>query len=215
MDWTTALQEIPILIAAWVALFGIDAWRREHSGKRRLELAEDTLALFYEASDVIKVIFSRYNEHQELFNKLYAMRYRFMAQIGKDKAQQFEDLRNIVNEIALAARLLARLWPRDHFRTEEQWNEHRRQIERHEAIFWSGLVEGDRITEKLNAVISEIESTCQAVITGKGTCRAQLEIMAQQLTLRTWQPKAGRSSNVPTRAVAGYFHGEHEELPCS
>lgn len=46
MDWLEVLTQISIL----VAIYGINAWRREYVGKRQLELAEDSLALFYEAS---------------------------------------------------------------------------------------------------------------------------------------------------------------------
>ncbi|WP_446810763.1 hypothetical protein ACH50O_04075 [Methylomonas sp. 2BW1-5-20] len=202
MDWTEGLKQISILIAAWVAVYGIDSWRREHAGKRRIELAEDTLALFYEAVDVINwmrhpmafaaetesiergkhesegdyqarknasVVFVRYQQHQELFNKIHSMRYRFMAQIGKDKAKPFEDLRDIENEIKAAARILARLWSREQFVTPEQWENHQKQIQNYEAVFWSGIEEEDPITPKLNSVIEKIETTCQAVITGKGS----------------------------------------------
>ncbi len=48
------LKEISILIGIWVAIYGIDSWRRESIGKRKIELAEDVLALFYEARDVIR-----------------------------------------------------------------------------------------------------------------------------------------------------------------
>jgi hypothetical protein len=54
------LQSISILGAAWVALYGIDAWRREHIGKRRMELAEEVLALFYQARDAIASIRSSF-----------------------------------------------------------------------------------------------------------------------------------------------------------
>lgn len=202
MDWIELLKQVSVLIAAWVAIYGIDSWRREHTGKRQIELAEDTLALFYEAADSIKlirhplsfttetegiergdresdseyqarknasVVFKRYNDHQELFNKLHAMRYRFMGQIGKQEAKPFDDLRGIVNEITLSARMLARLWVRDQFRTDEQWERHEKQIEKHEAIFWEGLEEEDPINPKLEMVLSEIENTCQRIIAGKGT----------------------------------------------
>jgi hypothetical protein len=207
MDLIEGLKLVSILIPSWVALYGIDSWRREHAGKRRLELAEDTLSLFYEATDVIKymrhpmsfssetasiergdkeneaeyqarknasIVFMRYNEHQELFNKLHSMRYRFMAQIGKEEAKPFDNLRNIVNEITAAARVLARLWPRGQFRTDEQWDKHLMQIEKYEAVFWAGLEEEDPILPKLNTVIFEIESTCQSVIAGKGTLHSAL-----------------------------------------
>jgi hypothetical protein len=172
MDWPEALNQISVLIVAWVAMYGIDSWRREHAGRRRLELAEDSLALFYEAADAIRhmrhpvsysnetdtiergegesdknyqarknasVVFVRYNEHQELFNRIHSMRYRFMAQIGKDEAKPFDELRNIVNEIVLAAQMLARLWPRNSFPTTDHQDKHRQMIEKYEAVFWVGL----------------------------------------------------------------------------
>jgi hypothetical protein len=207
MDWTEGLKQIGILVAAWVAVYGIDSWRREHAGKRRIELAEDSLALFYEAADAIKhirhpfgfssetatvergekesdaeftarknasVVFVRYNQYKELFSKLYAMRYRFMAQIGKAEAKPFDDLHAIINEITGAARVLARLWMRDQFRAEQQWEQHQKQVEKYEAIFWEGLADEDPINPRVTAVIAEIEATCQSVISGKGTLHAFL-----------------------------------------
>lgn len=47
------LGSVAVIIAAVVATFQINAWRREHVGKKRAELAEETLALFYEAQDAI------------------------------------------------------------------------------------------------------------------------------------------------------------------
>ena len=160
MAWVELLNQISIFVAVWVAIYGIDSWRREHTGKRQIELAEDSLALFYEASDAIKhlrhplsftseieplergkyendqefkarenasVVFKRYNEHQELFNKLHAMRYRFMAQIGKNKAKPFDDIRSIINEITTSARILSRLWPRDKFISDNERDSHRKK----------------------------------------------------------------------------------------
>lgn len=209
MDWIQILQQVSILIGIWVAIYGIDAWRREHVGKRQLELAEDTLALFYEAADAVRhmrhpasfghetedvvrseretdaqfqarknasVVFHRYNNHQEIFNKIHASRYRFMAQIGKDKSEPFIELRKIINEINLSARMLARLWARDHFRTDEQWERHQEQINKHEAVFWEGLEEEDPINPKLEKVIKDIEIICQSIISGKGTLYSLLNI---------------------------------------
>lgn len=203
-----ALQQVSILIGIWVAIYGIDSWRREHVGKRQMELAEETLALFYEAEDAINhirhpvsfntetehlergqqetedqfqarktasVVFHRYNEHQELFNKIHAMRYRFMAQIGKTEAEPFDELRTIVNEITFSARMLARLWPRDHFRTDEQWEQHRAEIEKHEAIFWGSPNDEDIVVIKVKSTISKIESTCKNIISEKNTLHGILK----------------------------------------
>jgi hypothetical protein len=209
MDWIQILQQVSILIGILVVIYGIDAWRREHIGKRQLELAEDTLALFYEAADAIRhmrhpasfghetevlkpgegetdpqfearknasVVFHRYNQYQEIFNKIHASRYRFMAQIGKDESEPFNELRKIVNEITLSARMLARLWARDHFRTDDQWKLHQEQINKHESVFWEGSEEDDPINPKIDKVIEDIEKTCQSIISGNGTLRSFLNI---------------------------------------
>lgn len=196
------IQQISLLLGIWVAIYGIDSWRREHTGRRQIELAEDALALFYEAADAIRhirhpasfghelkdversdresdaefsarknasIVFVRYNQYQEIFNKIHAMRYRFMAQIGKDKAKAFDDLREIINSVTLAASTLARLWPRNSFRNDQEWEAHRARVDKYEAIFWEGLQDDDPINPKISAVITEIEAVCRAVIEGKGT----------------------------------------------
>jgi len=178
METIVILRELSLLIGIWVAIYGIDSWRREHKGKRQMELAEETLALFYEARDVItymrhpisydsetedivkgdkeddesyearkksSIIFKRYYDKHELFNKIYAMRYRFMAQTGKKEVEPFEDLRKIINEIFVSARMLSGLWPRSYFRTEEQREKHYAMIQKHEDVFYQGIEDEDPI----------------------------------------------------------------------
>lgn len=197
-----SVLEVSIIVAIWVAIYGIDAWRREHKGKRQIELSEDLLALFYEAEDAIEyirhpashsyetdevirgenesdrdfsarknayVVFHRYNNYQELFGKINASRYRFMSQIGKKSAKPFEDLRVIVNEIKGSAKILSRLWAREINATGAKLEDHRKKIDKYEAIFWSGAEEGDQISERVSKVVSDMETICQSVIDGKGT----------------------------------------------
>jgi len=54
MDVINILESISLIIAAGAVIIGVNAWRREYVGKRRLELAEEVLALFYEARDAIR-----------------------------------------------------------------------------------------------------------------------------------------------------------------
>ena len=209
MNWLQLVRDVSILIGTWIAVYGIDSWRREHTGKRRLELAEDTLASFYEARDAIQhmrspvsfgaevedvkrgenesekswearrnasVILKRYNQHQELFNKLHATRYRFMAQIGKEESQPFEDFRKLLNEITSSAHVLARLWARDYFRNDEHFEKHRTLVEKYEAIFWEGIVDKDPVNPKLDLIINNIEKTCSNVISGEGTLYSLINI---------------------------------------
>lgn len=194
------LEQISILIGIWVAIYGIDSWRREHRGKRQVELAEDALSLFYEAQDAIAgmrhpasyvsetehiergehesekafearknaaIVFVRYEKHSELFNKIHAMRYRFMALIGKEEAKPFEDLRAIVNEIFIAARMLGRLWPQEYFRKDGDREKHYEKIMKYEEVFWGVGGEEDPIEPRVVKVIEEMEKICAKVIAGK------------------------------------------------
>ncbi len=57
MDFTSILQgfqAVSLIVAAWTAVYGISAWRREFLGKKRIDLAEEVLVSFYEAKDVRK-----------------------------------------------------------------------------------------------------------------------------------------------------------------
>jgi len=56
MSWTEILdiaQSVAVAVAAVAAIYGVTSWRREIRARRCAELAERTLALFYEAHDLI------------------------------------------------------------------------------------------------------------------------------------------------------------------
>ena len=50
------LQAGSIIGAAGTAIWGINAWRRETVGRRKIELAEETLANFYEARRIMRSV---------------------------------------------------------------------------------------------------------------------------------------------------------------
>ena len=59
MDWNfifDIIESISIIIAAIVAIIGINSWRKEAKWKRKYELAEEVLGLFYEAKEVIEYV---------------------------------------------------------------------------------------------------------------------------------------------------------------
>ena len=60
MTVLNTVQSVSIIFASLVAsaavIYGVKTWRREYIGKRRIELAEEVLVLFYEARDVISDI---------------------------------------------------------------------------------------------------------------------------------------------------------------
>ncbi|MEY4704121.1 MAG: hypothetical protein RL042_317 [Nitrospirota bacterium] len=197
-DLTDLIQSGAVIIASIVAIYGITAWRVEFVGKRRIELAEEVLALFYQAQDIINsirssfgyegegrtrkpgpnespkdkdalnqayVLIERYNRHTELFSRLHALRYRFMAQFGPDASAPFDDLNRIINELLLSAKRKARLAivSDTSLRSEaalERYHQEWLEIER---VYYSGE-EDDPIAPRLVKIISDIESTCRPII---------------------------------------------------
>jgi hypothetical protein len=45
------IQSVAVIVATVVAVRGINAWRREHVGRKRIDTAEEILELFYQARD--------------------------------------------------------------------------------------------------------------------------------------------------------------------
>ena len=170
MDVLGTMRDLFILGTAVIAIYGIDSWRRESRSKKQIELAEETLTLFYEAEDAIKVIrypgsygsegstrksspcedlkqkeardrayvlIGKYLRHKELFNRIHAMRYRFMAQFGKESAKPFDELHKLVRGLLLSAKRLAEIWANDTSNIpQEAREEHDYRREQYEAIFW-------------------------------------------------------------------------------
>ena len=56
MSTADVITSISVTISALAFVLGVNAWRREHIGKKRIELAEKILANFYEAKDAIRDI---------------------------------------------------------------------------------------------------------------------------------------------------------------
>jgi len=93
MDLTELAKNISVIIGALALISGIMAWKREYIGKRKIELAEDTLMLFYQARDAIREIrnpFGRIGEgssrqkgdnetdsETELLNRAYVVYERY------------------------------------------------------------------------------------------------------------------------------------------
>lgn len=202
-----AAQSFSVVLASLFAIHGFDAWRREHVGKRRIELAEEVLALFYQARDAIEsirspfgfsgegesrkpdpkerpedkealdrayVLIERYNHHTELFAKIHALRYRFMAQIGCDAAKPFDELNRVVNELIVAAQRMARFttlseW---YLRNEEAKEKQRQQLLEVHSIYYGMGGGEDPISPRVEKVIVDIEGTCRGIIESQETLYA-------------------------------------------
>jgi hypothetical protein len=122
-----------------------------------------------EARNRAYVLIERYQKHRELLSKIHSMRYRFMAQFGKDAAKPFDDLHRLLRDLLSSARRLADLWTTDlNAYSHEQRERHFQRREQWESIFWEESGD-DEINRRLQSIIEEIEKTCRNVITAKGT----------------------------------------------
>ncbi len=175
-----------------LALYGVKNWLREFKGKRDTELCEDVLEKFYQAQEAIRwmrspyvlsneqeeepkesskpnsanqsvqVLFNRYNAKQELFSKIHALRFRFMARFGRDAGAPFEELNRALSELFSSARMLARVWARPGTEAlpDPKWEEHVKQIEKLELIFWGTGDDRDAFDKNIDCIIKNLEATC-------------------------------------------------------
>jgi len=195
------LQSISVIAASLAALWGIGAWRREYHGRRRIELAEEVLELFYRAKDAIchirrpyglpgegssqqpekngtesggqtpdptsAIVVERYDGHMEVFNRLHALRYRFMALEGKDKVRPFADLTKVANQILLNAGLRATLLRQGFPRQPDHAESYRKHLEEAESVIWQ-RDEDDPIAKEVDRIVEDAESICRPIIENRG-----------------------------------------------
>ena len=64
-DIASAIQAISIMLACWAVISGVDAWKRDFIGKRRIELAEQLLAKFFEVKDAVGYIRNPWSTSEE------------------------------------------------------------------------------------------------------------------------------------------------------
>lgn len=65
LEAITLAQAGAVILACWSIVSGIGAWKREFIGKRQIELAEQTLAKFFEIKDAIAMIRSPFSRSDE------------------------------------------------------------------------------------------------------------------------------------------------------
>jgi hypothetical protein len=191
------LESIAVLVAAIVAIIGINAWRVEHVGRKRIDTAEEILELFYYLRDAFSDVRSPFGwggegrsrkrgddespEESEILDRAYVAIERYQAH--KD---QFAKLRALRYR-ALAYWGTAGVVPFDTFETISKriliaartlpryWrklghgasNEHVERMHKYEADFWSGD-DDDELTPLADKMVEQAEQLCRPVIEGQG-----------------------------------------------
>ncbi|HML76350.1 MAG TPA: hypothetical protein PKB02_17805 [Anaerohalosphaeraceae bacterium] len=185
------------LVASIAAIKGISAWKREFQGKKKIEIAEEAMILFYQASDAIRrirspfgygnegkskisesektafenkvvpqvyVILERYEKEENIFNKISAMRYRFMALFGNDSKVPFESIKSIVYDIFHAAqfyRMNCEIMP--DIEDEKERKRLSDEITTYRKTIWN-VGGSDIIEPRVKEAIDKLEAICRSVI---------------------------------------------------
>jgi len=65
INYGDLLQNISIIIASISAIYAINAWQKEFIGKRKIELAEEMLAKYFQIKDAISFIRNPWSNNEE------------------------------------------------------------------------------------------------------------------------------------------------------
>jgi hypothetical protein len=112
------------------------------------------------------IVFERYEQNQEAFSKLFALRYRFMAVFGQDDAAPLEEFRRALNDVFISAQMLPTYWMRQGRvdMEKEEFERHLQEMHEHESVFWGTFSEKDTFNTKIENIVSRIEGVCEGII---------------------------------------------------
>jgi len=201
MDWPWVLDKTPVVIGtlrdlvvagaavstATVGWKALTKWRDETVGKRRLEVAEETLSAFYQVQEVIydaRAPFIAANEmvkeegvtDEVAGNSAYGpirrlrqsfdhirdlrtKRHRFAALFGREGTKPWDEIEAVLNEINAASEAILMLRG-EHIPAKDphaKFYQEQRQI-------LARRMDEDPITPRVDAAVKEIEDICRPVI---------------------------------------------------
>lgn len=188
------INTLAIVIASVVAICGIRAWRKEFQGKRNIELAEEVLALFYEARDAIRSIRSslgyqgegatRKPQEGETRQQKQARDHAYVVYERYEKRQEvFNKLHSKryqfmarfgiekakpfedIRHLVIEIQVSANRLA-DIWSIENRSEDTEERRKEHESVIWDGSAD-DPIAPRLKNVISDIEEICRPIIMGK------------------------------------------------
>lgn len=190
------LESLSVITAAGVAVYGIGTWKRERIGTRRIDLAEQTLGLFYEAREVINGARSALGHagDSRLVEKctsecsgdatgsakvpLIALR---LSQRGSELFSRIRALRYRFAAVfgrAAAEPFYGLMKVRDDILSaEDEWllnqnavdktsDKYKARMTELQRVLYSGSSADDPTTQRLTEIVEQVERFCQPVIQG-------------------------------------------------
>lgn len=201
MDWAEIWKHTPALVSvvkdlvlAGVAISGaivgwkaLSKWREETVGKRRLELAEDTLSSFYQIQEFINnarapIIWAeemvpeegvpenvtrhyaygpmrRLRRSMDAILELRTKRHRFAAVFGADKTGSWAEIESVLNDMDAASFILLSARQHQGVETSEL-----AEIYTKQRRILARVIEGDETATKVSAAVNDIEAVCRPII---------------------------------------------------
>lgn len=201
MDWSLVADRAPAVISglrdlvvagaavstAVVGWKALTKWRDETVGKRRLEVAEETLSAFYQVQEIIydarspmiwasemvkeegvpdEVVSNsaygpvrRLHQSFEHIRDLRTKRHRFAALFGREATKPWDEIEAVLNEIHAASEAVLSLRG-EHIPAKDphaKFYQEQRQI-------LARQTKDDPITPRVDAAVKEIEAICRPII---------------------------------------------------
>jgi hypothetical protein len=187
-DWISSFSDLLVAIAATVAVWqgikSLSAWRHEAIGRRRIELAEEVLADFYEAWDIIRWVRTPFTSSEESRERpgrddepeeLRGFRdpyYTPIKRIGdhaeffaKMRARRYRVIATFGTEAAKPYDAIHKIRIRiahaaQSLMTPARGSDNERtnlRRERWEADIWDGAEDKDEISTELDGILKEVE----------------------------------------------------------
>jgi hypothetical protein len=196
--WTELIKVIPNVVTAITAIIGVtiaarglDRWRAEAIGRRKLELAEDVLADFYEARDIINAARSpgsfsyeggtrqkadwESEDDTRILNSYFATAERlnnkaeFFAQLH---ARRYRFIARFGKNAAKPYDDLHKIYAEIAVAVRMLLSTHRHRSEgtlpkgrrKWEETIWQDWADDDPIPRRIDQIVETIEATCRPVI---------------------------------------------------
>ncbi|MCJ2086247.1 hypothetical protein MKK88_09595 [Methylobacterium sp. E-005] len=198
MDKLPAISTVRDVIVAGAAVStatvgwkALNKWRDETVGKRRLEVAEDTLSAFYQVQEVIydarspmiwasemvkeegvpdEVVGNsaygpvrRLRQSFDHIRDLRTKRHRFAALFGREATKPWDEIEGVLNEINAASETILMLRGEHIPATDPQAKFYREQRR-----ILARQREDDPITPRVDAAVKGIEAVCRPIIRAWG-----------------------------------------------
>jgi hypothetical protein len=189
------VQAGAVVAAAWVGAKTLNAWRREMIGRKKADLAEQTLAAFYEARDIITAarhpgsfdyegksrqpMEGETESEASYRNSVYVPAERLLGQnefFARLEASKYRFMAlfgkehtkpfDTIKKVRNRVLSSSGMLIRTHSELAYEREELRRNREKWERNIGMGLTEEDPLADKVEAAIAEIERVCVAALTG-------------------------------------------------